>query len=299
MIRFFIVILSLSCFFFVTCVKFAQMMNEKSIKSYLRKLGLSLVEINVYLSLLEKGDQTILQLSRTTRIERTRLYREIYGMISKGLVIEKVLGSRKLLGISEIDSLERLAHRKVEDLSYVSENLNPFIKSIEEVKLSSVPSKVRSYSGKEGIKQVLWNELRAIGVIRTFSYRYLDEIVGKKFFKSWVKELDFREIEVKDLRSFQFLKSEAEVKGRNIMPFRNDNIRYLTPDVIDFEIEMDIYNDTVVIFNWHKGDVYAVEIEDSKFASMQRNFFDMYWNIAKPVSVSVWLEMMEEYRRVS
>ncbi|EKD96520.1 MAG: hypothetical protein ACD_24C00009G0001 [uncultured bacterium] len=44
---------------------------------------------------------------------------------------------------------------------------------------------------------------------------------------------------------------------------------------------MDIYNDVLALYNWHKGEVFGVEIYNDKITAMQKQIFEVLWKMAK------------------
>lgn len=266
------------------------MSDANTVTKYLNTLGLSEYEVAIYTSLLHKGEMTILQLSRDAGIERTRLYRLVDSMVEKGLIVERLDYNKRYLQVCEPSVLERLANEALTKSAFLASNLPSFLGSIRDMRDSSMPTNVKFYRGVEGVRQVLWNELKAEGDLCVYSYRMLQEIVGEKFFIKWSQEAQLRGLIVKDLRSIEFLQSAIAVPP---LPFDGDIIRYIDPEILDISIEMDIYNDVVTIFNWHQGDVYAVEIRDVKLAKMQRQIFNILWERAEEYTHEEWMEKVK------
>lgn len=254
------------------------MENEQFVTKYLLSLNIDEVGVLIYKKLLTKGEMTILQLSRSTGIERTKLYRLTETLKNEGLIVERLEYNKRYLQASPLKNLEIRAKEVIAKSAFVSSNLFQFINIATAFKSSELPTNVKFYHGPEGIKQVLWNQLKADKEICAYSYRNLKEIVEQKFFDKWKDEVDRLGIIVKDLRSDEFTES---AKKFTPSPFKGDIIKYISSDILDISIELDIYNDTVVIFNWYKGDEYAVEITDNKLSKMQKQIFDMYWKKAK------------------
>ncbi|HOU75734.1 MAG TPA: hypothetical protein PK957_01260 [Candidatus Dojkabacteria bacterium] len=48
------------------------------------------------------------------------------------------------------------------------------------------------------------------------------------------------------------------------------NAKYIDPQILDIQIALDIWDDAVTIFNWYKGEVFAVEIINDKFANFMK-----------------------------
>lgn len=266
-------------------------MNIELITKCLSILRFSKIEVRVYISLLKNGEMTVLQLSRETGIERTKLYRLLDSMMSRGVVVERLDYNKKFLLPCSTSVLEELAANEIENSSYLAKTLPSFLEGVKDLANISQPTTVKFYRGVEGIKQVLWNELSAKDNLCTYSFRVLQEVVSEKFFLKWSREVEIRGLTVKDLRSSEFLMS---AKSFPALPFKGDLIRYVSPEVLEIPIEMDIYNDTVSIFNWHKGDVYAVEIKDEKLAKMQKQIFNILWEMGKEYSHEEWIEKIRK-----
>jgi sugar-specific transcriptional regulator TrmB len=62
-------------------------MNEQTaVQTYFAKLGLEKEVADIYLSLYSNGPQNITELSRTSGVERTRIYRLIDTLLSSNLI---------------------------------------------------------------------------------------------------------------------------------------------------------------------------------------------------------------------
>ena len=257
-------------------------MNNEMILKYFDDLGFSPEEKAIYLELVKSKELTALGLSKATGIERTKIYRITEEMLQKGLIFERIDYKRRFFQPCELSTLEHIAHEKITKAQDIKENLPQFLEQLTQYQRESSQTNVKYYYGVSGIKQVLWNQLKAKKEILAYSYRNLQEVVGKKFFYLWEKEIEKKGIVVKDLRSIEFMKSSEHLRP---MPFKGDVIRYIEPNILDIITEMDIYNDTVVVFNWFKGDVFAVEIENAKLATMHKQMFKSFWNMATPLNI--------------
>ncbi len=71
--------------------------NYFMIEKYLLSIGFSVKEIKVYLSSLELGESSVLDISKNSRINRTTIYPIIDSLTKKGLIslIQKGKNSKK------------------------------------------------------------------------------------------------------------------------------------------------------------------------------------------------------------
>ena len=84
----------------------------------LRKLGLNEKEAEVYLSLLEKKADTVLNISKETSLSRPTIYRVLQGLITKGLIFKDNHKKRSLYAVNSPDSflnILRIQRKKAEE----------------------------------------------------------------------------------------------------------------------------------------------------------------------------------------
>ena len=106
-----------------------QKMNKYTVEDFLNQLGLSDLEIKLFTSLIKKGAQTILDLSRNTEINRTKIYRIIDEMKKQGLIEEIVDENRRLAKAVDLPRLELLV-KNIESRAKTLRDIFPNISSI-------------------------------------------------------------------------------------------------------------------------------------------------------------------------
>lgn len=255
--------------------------SKTFITSYFCKLGLNNNEASILYTLLEQGQLTILELSRLTEIERTKIYGITDSLLKKGL-IEKVIDyKRKYLKICNVNKIELEINKQFENVEYLKSAFPSLCTYMSFFESEYHPTKVLFYRGKDGIKQMLWNELKAKRKkLFAYSYRNLQEITGPKFFRKYAKEFMRKNMIIEDLRSEEFIKSEAD-SNYEIIKLKGDIVRYISPKILNINIEIDLYDDITAIFNWYKGEIFGVEIYNNKLAELLTQMFRTFWNIAK------------------
>lgn len=259
-----------------------QIMNR--INSFLENLGLNNEEITIYLALIEKGPLTILELSRDTGINRTRVYRLLEKLKRKGIIDEVIEEHKTLAKACEIENLELLIKDKEAKTKYLRETF-PHISDMLSGKrvLSQPNTKVLFYRGKEGIRQQVWNTLHAKKEAIGYSYRPLVDLIGN-YYLQWREEWIKRNLIFRDLYSDEYLKGRKKGVYDNISsPAKNFRSLYISPEILDINHQVDIYNNVLSFYNWHEGEIFGVEIYNEKIAQTQKQLFEIVWKMARPV----------------
>lgn len=255
--------------------------SDPVIDEFFRKLGFTEEETRLYTVLGRKGPLTALELSRASQINRTKVYRLLETLKKRGLIEELVDENRLLAKAVGPHQLRLLIHREEEKTRFLTTAF-PMVSSLfSEATMNSTDTRVLYYRGKNGIQQMGWNTLQTEGVMRGYSYRRYDEIVGEAFDKKWSREWEERGLVLKDIYSHRYLdslgKSEQHVR-QNTAYFQS---RYIPPEILDINHQMDVYNDVIAIYNWYDGEVVGVEIYNQKMAMMQKQLFDIVWGMTE------------------
>lgn len=147
-------------------------------------------------------------------------------------------------------------------------------------------TKVIFYRGKNGIQQMVWNELKSKNEVVGYSHYIFESAVGKNFANQVHQEYLQRGIKVREIYSDNFLEG---LKSKSFeFPFylKNDykgqiESRYIPKHVLNIEHQLDIYNDVVAYYSWIEGEIFGVEIYNQKVASMQKQLFEIIWKQSK------------------
>lgn len=256
-------------------------MTILEVKNFIANLGFTPQEVNIYLTLIQHGTLTILELSRHTKINRTTLYRRLENLKNQNL-IELIIDDKKtLVKAAEIDQLEFLLkdkQEKINNLNNAFPNIKNFLTS--QIGLNQSETKVLFYRGQAGIKTMIWHTLRAKNTVFGYTYRNMNEIVGKKFTTRWREEFISRKLILNDIFSDQYLKSIDKYQSDHYLNNRFES-RYLPDKILTIDCQTDIYNDVLAYYNWHEGEVFGVEIYNQKIAKLQKQIFEIIWQIAQ------------------
>lgn len=258
------------------------------VDSFFKNLGLSDQETQIYLALVKLGLTSAFKIAQTTNLPRTTIYRLLEHLKSQGLAEEVIDNKRKLVKPSSLDRLNFLVENQVSEASRLKENL-PRIKSqLATESTNSLPgTQVIFYRGQSGITQVLWNSLKTKEILG-YSYLTIDDVLGKKLTNQYRTLRTEHGIKERDLLSsndpYLNLKVLRFIKKSSL--FKNYLFRYLPYSKVNINHQIMIYNDVLVFYHWHEGEIFAIEIHNSTIANLQKQIFEVLWGLSKsPESV--------------
>lgn len=261
-------------------------MNYKEIKNELKYLGLNENQALVYLSLIQSGELRIQEIASGTRIPRTSVYEHLKVLLELGLVERIVEENFIKIKASAIGSIRHGLNDKLLDLQTKLSKLDNIEKEIELLpKKLTQPTAVRYYTGVSGARQLLWNTLKAEGVVYVYSAWGRGRYVGMKFYKSFVAESRERQIKEKVLvnptgRVLESIRNYAGSSTGRTLP---KDIRALKEEEILMKGETFIYGNVYAQLYLREEEINGFEIESANFTNMQKSIFETLWNMATPL----------------
>jgi len=268
------------------CKIVVQMMNKTPIQQgqleeFLNLLGLTAEEKSVYSALVSGSDQSVLQIAKSSGVNRTTSYRILERFKTLGLAEEIVEESRIKFRKTGVDKLELLVKQQQEKARQLNQLLPDISSIINQVSTTVQPgTKVLFYRGQEGIRQMGWNVLKAKNGGMGYSYRPYIEIMGEDFLQNWLDEWTSQPRVFRDIYSQAYLNSKPNPTILYDPEYFQS--RYIPPKILDINHQMDIYNNVVAIYNWHEGEIFGVEIYNEKVAALHKQLFEIVWQMATP-----------------
>lgn len=238
---------------------------------------------SIYLALVEHGDLTTLQLSRYASISRTQVYRFLEQLKQRGLVeeiIDAYVTKSRAVGI---DGLERLVKEQKEKTKAMS-ILLPEIASYLSGKagLREDNTKVLYFRGLDGIKHMIWNVLGAKGECLGYASVDVDDVLGRELAEDWRQEVVTNNIHFRDITSNpDVMKHSNDTRITGYLKL--SKTRYIPPKMLTIDHQVDIYNNVIALYSWKEGDVFGVEIHNATIVSLQKQIFNLAWQMAKDI----------------
>lgn len=261
----------------------SRMMNKLITIRQLKDFGLDTKGANIYLSLLSRGPQTSLELSRQTGYNRTSIYRYLEELKKIGVVEEIVDENRKLAAAFSPGQLKLLVSKKEAEVDQLKSTLPPLIEELSRFEHNSPsPTEILYFRGKSGMEQMIWNLLKIPrnGEFTGQSYLPWNDLVGQKFADKVRQELMLNNIKSRELTNnpgpFDYVYEELYDTHLWVE-------RYISPKILDIKFESFIYNDVYAFFHYHKGEIFGVEIHNQENTNYQNQLFGIVWKMAEPV----------------
>ena len=266
---------------------FKMLNNKNDFQEKLGALGLSEDEARIYVELL-KDSQTYLALSRHTGINRTTIYRIVDELIKKSLVSKETTERGNYLIAKDPQTFGVvLADEEVElkKKREVYKSVLPDLESLIGIG-DSDSFKVLTYDGVEGLKQMLWHELKTKGDLLVICDGAMEELVGKGKWAEKHRERTVRAgYRVRDLFNYEPKrhKKESPTSFTEVAGFADlYSSRYIDPKILNItDNQIAIYNDTVSIYLSKGKRKVGVEIINKPYTDLMRQMFEGYWKMAK------------------
>lgn len=252
-------------------------------REYLSSLSIEPEIAEIYIALSLNGPQTISALSRITKIERTKLYRLIDGIMDSNLFEIETENKRNLISAAPVENLEVLVQKKIDEADSLKKQLAIVKDLFSMPSLQTNSTKIKVYRGAEGIRQISWNLLRTKNkLVMSIMNKPFNRIIGYQFYSLWVDKANKKDIAFKLVHDANFQKEIEEWLSKydkSIPKLKNDEHKLIYPFEFKIETNIDIWDDTVVFYDWQNpDDIYALEIESKEIASTHRQLFQKLFN---------------------
>jgi len=255
-----------------------------SVQAYFVKLGLSEQTPLLYAALTEFGPQTISELSRSSGVERTRIYRLLDELKSANLIEINQEYKHGIVKAAPLDNLQIMLAQKEQEVSDLHDLLPLIEQQLSPGGSDASSTQVRFYRGATGIKQMLWNETKAKGEILSILSEGIQLKTKSKFFERWVSRCNDRELQFRSIVGERFTTGQEQWYAAHI----NDGLQNWKGRKIDscvFPVTHStlIYDDIVGYFYWDKDEIFGIEIQNQLIASAQVSLFEMLWQQGKSI----------------
>lgn len=232
----------------------------------LQKLGLSQHETKIYYTLLNIAPATVSDIYNETGIHRPTVYKELAGLVRKGLVSIIPKGKRKFFTPQSPEKLSTLIDKLETSLHGIIPELSELYKDIEK------KPKVVFLTGNKGIATVFDDILNTLNKGDTW-FR-ITSSTGKKQHNC----LPPKYRERRKNKNLKRLIIASETYAKSKKPDLNREVRYV-PDDYHFihEVSLLIYKNKIAIVDYNS--LTASIIENQIIANFQKNIFRMMWRI--------------------
>jgi len=248
--------------------------------SLIKPFGLDNSAASVFLYLLQQSEASALDISRASRISRTKVYTILDRLAELGLVTVSGRKTARRFKANSYKQLEALVNQKRTQVDMLESSLPILFNELSSLELAvSQKSQIMHYQGLEGLKTVTWNSTQAVGTLRVFE---LSQDMGAF--------LDFgfsERVRIEFVKRGLLKQSLQLTNFSKISPWTNIEefvdlweCRYIDPKQLSFSTEILVYNDVVTMYQFQHEEIFCVEIHNRDLAEMQKSVFDFIWQRA-------------------
>lgn len=258
--------------------------DSNPIRDYFARLDLESEIADIYLALNTYGPQSLLQLARNAKVERTRLYRLIDILTENNLVEINLEYKRKIYKAAPLSNLQILLAKKEQTVRDLRQELAQLQAMYTPQVLHSPLTNVQFYRGPDGIKQMFWNQTKGRSENLSILFENMQIMSNAAFFERWAERCNQHGLVFRSLVGDHFLQAQRNWYTRHDnQKLRHWQGRYLTDKVFPVTHSTVTYDDVVAYYNWKDGEVFGIEIHNQEIAQAQRNVFEMLWRQGQPI----------------
>ncbi|PIQ73797.1 hypothetical protein COV58_00570 [Candidatus Roizmanbacteria bacterium CG11_big_fil_rev_8_21_14_0_20_36_8] len=238
----------------------------------LKALGLADEEINIYLTALEEGSVTILQIARMTKIPRSTVYLYVDSLIKKRLLKGTVMGKKKLYIPASPKELVKLAEEKKKLLDETVSSLQENLSQLQTVyDISHKKPKIRYYEGVEEVKKIYEDSLSVEKIyVHCMSQKAIPLMKG--YIEEYMVRMIRRMIHTKEIVSDS---TEDKKYQEEYSTSRNQII--CIPSKFITNTDYFIYGDNVAFITYKDSIPVGVVISDPEIVHFEKIRFMMIW----------------------
>ncbi len=242
-----------------------------TITSILSDLGLSKSRGTVYLSALETGTGSAIDIAKKAGLPRTTVHEILQNLVALGLVSFVTKGRTRIYTAEPPQKLKMLLKDKERKLESVLPELTSLLST------AGIRPKVRFYEGVEGVKTVFEDTLTVKGKLLRgiLSMEDLYEIPGKEYMDDYVERRVGAGIKLNVIRS-----EGTEVEETWPASLKESRELHYAAKGMAFPMTTYLYDNKVGIIGTQKEN-FGMIIESKDFYITQMNLFEVLWQVTK------------------
>ncbi|QQS44682.1 hypothetical protein IPM65_03750 [Candidatus Roizmanbacteria bacterium] len=244
-----------------------------NLKQNLINLGLSEEEITIYLSTLEHGSATPLELARNTGIPRTTVYLLIDSLVDKKLLSLSSDMKKKQYIPTSPEGLIHLAQIKKEQMQETLHSLRTELPQLHALyRLYHTQPKIAYYQGTDEIIKLFKEAVKHEKIYLYVLSQEFASFFGTPMntFRDEVRKgmLYTKEILSETVENLQYQKDKSSIRNQVILLPKSDVIN----------IDSLLFGDKVIFLTYKNGQPHATVINDKDIQSFEAIKFNVIWH---------------------
>ncbi len=245
------------------------------IKQILQQFGLQGKKADVYLSALELGSASVIEIAKKAGIKRTTCYDILMDLENEGLISQTSKGKKRLFVGEDPEKIQRNLKNKERLFSEIL----PQLQSIHNVRGSK--PKIRFYEGKDGLREVYDDTLNYSGELLAFASYDVVNVLGMEWANEYLKKRIKRDIYARAIApSSQILVKDFIAKDQE----HRRMTKLIDPKKYPFSIEINIYGHNKVALMSSKEEIGLI-IEGAEIHNTMKLIFQLIWDLLPEIKV--------------
>ena len=233
-------------------------------------LGLSDKETAIYISLLELGQATVMDIAQKTGIKRTTVYHLLPPMQRKGYIKAMYQNKKHLFFVDDVKSLKN----RLQDKQASLDKLIPQLQAIHNL-LPSKP-KITYYEGEGGMKELYWDTLNSsqagAEICAYTGMANFYQVIPTDFVDEYIDQRVKRKIPIKVIAP----SSPAARDWVKNASHKLREIKLIDDPSLGFNADMEIYADKVALITY-MPDFVGVIIRSKELNQLLKSAFMIMW----------------------
>lgn len=228
----------------------------------LKDIGLTDIEVNIYLVLLKEGSSLASEIAKKTGTHRRTIYDAIERLIEKGLVSYIKTNNRKYFEAVDPSRLSEILKEK-------EENVKSLIPELESLRLIAKEKKeTLFFRGKQALRSVFDDQIRVGKEILIFGDAVNVNEILKYYFPRFDKERIEKNIHVRMIFD--------ESARKNLRKIPLSKIKFIDKGYSS-GMSVYVYGDSTAIVSW-SDNPSAILIKEKTISDGFRGYFEYVWN---------------------
>lgn len=236
-------------------------------------LGLKAKEAKIYLSALELGYASVLEIAKKAEINRPTAYVVLEALMKKGLISTFEKGKKRYFTAESPEKLKDIIKYEYIELKQKEEDVKGLIPELNIMyNLGGEKPKVRFFEGKEGLRTIREDIIKS-------KVTSLDQIVplDEVYRVLPPSSTDHRKEMARKLKNVPERIIYTSKKGSFLGKKEgNKDRKYVPLKKFPFSAEINIYGNKLAIATY-KGKIIGVIIESKEIASTMKQIFELSW----------------------
>lgn len=232
-------------------------------------------EVMVYVSVLEIGTASVLQIAQKLNIPRTTIYMWVEQLKKKGLLKQVEIGKKSFFIAESPNKLLQIAEHKKLSINSTISSLAIHLEKLNAIhNLKNEKPRMYYREGGEALKEILQQTLEHEHIFIHCMSKQLQNHLGSwlvSYYDQLIQKMIFTQEIVSD-------SEDDQLYQKKYSSIRNEII--CIPEKYATNVDYLIYGDTVVFITYKSGIPTMVIYEDQELAHFERVRFLLIWNMA-------------------